>query len=286
MLNNNRAPFLPAYPAPISHSDREAALAIRMTGAALPAPKNADARLTKIIMKACAYDPKDRYDDPTQMRQALEAILYDRASFASDTPSAAKTPEPEGTETVRVRTPKTEQPPQNAYAYAFASEVDPDAKTETVRARSAPVNRAAPREDVPPSYAARAAYGKATKKEEAPKRGWTVFLVILVVVLAAGCLYMLAKWMDGVEETVEVTAAVEETDIAAVSAGYYHTVGLKADGTVVAVGDNSFGQCDVSDWQNIVAVSAGCYHTVGLKSDGTVVAVGENDCGQCNVSDW
>ncbi|NLO86339.1 MAG: chromosome condensation regulator, partial [Clostridiales bacterium] len=26
--------------------------------------------------------------------------------------------------------------------------------------------------------------------------------------------------------------------------------------------------------------------TVGLRADGTVVAVGENDEGQCNVSDW
>ena len=88
---------------------------------------------------------------------------------------------------------------------------------------------------------------------------------------------------------------MEYWDIAAVrdvvSAGA-HTVGLKADGTVVAVGDNEYGQCDVSDWRDIVAVSAGGWHTVGLKSDGTVVAVGRNTdwdyeyCGQCDVSDW
>ena len=65
-----------------------------------------------------------------------------------------------------------------------------------------------------------------------------------------------------------------------------HTVGLKSDGTVVAVGRNEDDQCDVSDWSDIVAVSAGGYHTVGLKSDGTVIAVGNNDCGQCDVSDW
>ncbi|MBR0205243.1 MAG: TIR domain-containing protein [Clostridia bacterium] len=37
----------------------------------------------------------------------------------------------------------------------------------------------------------------------------------------------------------------------AIAAGSYHTVGLKADGTVVAVGYNEYGQCDVSDWKNI-----------------------------------
>ena len=59
---------------------------------------------------------------------------------------------------------------------------------------------------------------------------------------------------------------------ALVSAGSNHTVGLKSDGAVVAVGWNKYGQCDVADWRDIVAVSAGPYHTVGLKSDGTVVA--------------
>ena len=76
------------------------------------------------------------------------------------------------------------------------------------------------------------------------------------------------------------------TDIVAISAGGYYTVGLKADGTVVAVGDNTDGQCEVSDWRDIVAISAGSRHTVGLKSDGTVVAVGYNDEGACDVTDW
>ena len=58
-------------------------------------------------------------------------------------------------------------------------------------------------------------------------------------------------------------------------AGYDYTVGLRSDGTVVAVGDNGYGQCDVGAWTGIVQVAAGGYHTVGLKSDGTVVAVGE-----------
>ncbi len=75
-------------------------------------------------------------------------------------------------------------------------------------------------------------------------------------------------------------------DIVAVSAGYYHTVGLKSDGTVFAVGSNKNGQCDVSGWKDIVSVSAGDDHTIGLKSDSTVVAVGGNYLGQCDVSGW
>ena len=75
-------------------------------------------------------------------------------------------------------------------------------------------------------------------------------------------------------------------DIVAVAAGGSHAVGLKADGTVVAVGRNDDRQCAVNRWTDIVAVAAGGYHTVGLKADGTVVAVGDNDDGQCKVSDW
>ena len=71
-----------------------------------------------------------------------------------------------------------------------------------------------------------------------------------------------------------------------VAAGGLHTVGVKSDGTVVAVGWNEFGQINVGNWTNIVQVAAFNLHTVGVKSDGTVVAVGHNHYGQCNVDSW
>jgi hypothetical protein len=63
-------------------------------------------------------------------------------------------------------------------------------------------------------------------------------------------------------------------------------VGLRTDGTVVAVGASGSGQCNVGNWTGIIQVAAGGGHTVGVKANGTVVAVGDNDSGQCNVSDW
>ena len=75
-------------------------------------------------------------------------------------------------------------------------------------------------------------------------------------------------------------------NIVAVSAGGRHTVGLMANGRVVAKGLNDKGQCNVSGWRNIVAVYAGYAHTVGLRSDGSVIATGDNKLGQCNVYDW
>ena len=43
---------------------------------------------------------------------------------------------------------------------------------------------------------------------------------------------------------------------------------------------------DVSSWTNITAIAAGYFHTVGLREDGTVVAVGDYWFGRLNVSDW
>ena len=63
-------------------------------------------------------------------------------------------------------------------------------------------------------------------------------------------------------------------------------MGLKKDHTVVAVGYNGFGQCNVGNWTDIVQVAADGDHTVGVKSDGTVVAVGDNYYGQCDVGGW
>jgi len=90
MLNDNRVPFIPPYPAPIKHSDREDALMKRISGAKIPFPKKADEHLAEIVLKACAYDPKDRYPSPKQMREELEAISspHDFDEIINDEPEA------------------------------------------------------------------------------------------------------------------------------------------------------------------------------------------------------
>ncbi|MCH5269174.1 MAG: protein kinase [Lachnospiraceae bacterium] len=85
LLNHNRGPFLPEYPAPISLDERDSALMRRMSGEEFPGPAQArEGRLAEIVLKACAYHPEDRYLDPTLMRQELEAILYGETETAGD----------------------------------------------------------------------------------------------------------------------------------------------------------------------------------------------------------
>lgn len=58
--------------------------------------------------------------------------------------------------------------------------------------------------------------------------------------------------------------------------GKGHTVGLRSDGKVVAVGDNTHGQCDVSEWKDIIKIDTGDWYTVGLDIYGKVHITGEN----------
>lgn len=84
----------------------------------------------------------------------------------------------------------------------------------------------------------------------------------------------------------DISGIQEWTDIVQVAHGYTVALGLKKDGTVVAVGDNSKGQADVSGWTDIVQIAVfdsvstmdieGIEgFSVGLKSDGTLVAAGQ-----------
>lgn len=68
-----------------------------------------------------------------------------------------------------------------------------------------------------------------------------------------------------------------------------HTVGLKINGTVVAVGYNKYGQCNTDRWRKIIAISAEFFRTFVLKDDGTVVAVSTvvgNDKYNSHVTTW
>jgi len=72
--------------------------------------------------------------------------------------------------------------------------------------------------------------------------------------------------------------------VIATSAGYFHSIALKTDGTVVAWGRNDSGQATVPmGLSGVKALSAGGYHNLCLKQDGTVVAWGSNQYGQTNV---
>lgn len=76
LLNRNRGPFLPVD-MPYDEADESQANMRRLNGEHLPSPMYAGEALSKVILKACAYDAKDRYASAADMRAELEEILHE-----------------------------------------------------------------------------------------------------------------------------------------------------------------------------------------------------------------
>ncbi len=103
----------------------------------------------------------------------------------------------------------------------------------------------------------------------------------------------LGKQMDEMKKELKSDANTIKSwnNVSSISLGNYHSlsrhcVALLSDGTVKAVGSNSFGECNTRDWQNVIAIYTGENYTMGLRANGTVYAVGDNTMGQCNVESW
>ena len=71
LLNDRRLPFLPPYPEKVKAGMEEEARNRRLAGEALPPPSHGSDKLKKIVLKACAYNPKERYHSAEEMLDAL-----------------------------------------------------------------------------------------------------------------------------------------------------------------------------------------------------------------------
>ncbi|MBQ7155752.1 MAG: serine/threonine-protein kinase [Synergistaceae bacterium] len=90
-LNKNRTPFMPPFPEPIKPEDREKALLRRMRGQEkFPDIPDIPPELNDFVLKACAFNPEDRFRDATEFRMELERI----AGVKSKAPIQEVRPEP------------------------------------------------------------------------------------------------------------------------------------------------------------------------------------------------
>ena len=74
LLNDCRPPFTPPAPYPFSYNEGSAALSRRCAGEKLPRLPKISPSLQSIILRACEYDPKDRFESAAEMKRALERI--------------------------------------------------------------------------------------------------------------------------------------------------------------------------------------------------------------------
>ena len=132
LLNDNRLPFLPAAPAPVSFQDRNEALMKRFSGAPLPPPVRAGEQMAKILLKACAFRPGERYRGSEELRRDLEAYLRGGVSVP---------PAPDAAPVARGKIPEEKIPEEKiptSHPLEWAD--DPD-EEDTVREEEQPAER-------------------------------------------------------------------------------------------------------------------------------------------------
>ena len=81
LLNERRMPFLPLPPAKLNVGMEESARARRFRGEQLPPPANGSRELKRIVLKACAFDPKERYASAAAMLKDLNMHFADTAAL-------------------------------------------------------------------------------------------------------------------------------------------------------------------------------------------------------------
>ena len=186
LLNHGRLPFLAPYPQPIREGDVQPAIHQRLDGAPLPMPDQAGEHLGRIILKACAFDPRDRYSSASAMKQDLEKALQG----LSETQRNERLTLPfiisgEKTRHETAPSPVTVKPlPKAALPAAAASAIPLTVK---------PVHVKADRDIEPYSPPVFESY------EDDHKRSilWTIITVILIVgILLTASLFIAPNWIS------------------------------------------------------------------------------------------
>ena len=80
-----------------------------------------------------------------------------------------------------------------------------------------------------------------------------------------------------------MSEAPSGNDFVAIASGSGHNLALKADGSLTAWGGTAYGKTDVPEGNDFVAIAARTEHNLALRADGSIVAWGLNNWGQCDV---
>lgn len=211
LLNNNRSPFLPMPPHNISHSDRELALIRRMSGEAFPKPANASGKLAEIVLKACAYDPKERYATASQMRRDLESLIHS----GNSEPVALKQANGREESEESSQTRRTNHPVQKSGTAGSYSTHQDRAAQEEVTYRTSRTERTA-RENTQgkfrkdPERVRKDRVNNTSKKKKRPRVLAVIFSILLVLLSVCGGILIAAR--SGKEESVRLPELPDQTN--------------------------------------------------------------------------
>jgi len=76
MANRGKPPFVDPDKQILGPNDNKESMTRRMAGEPLPRPATASDELSEIILRACEFQPENRYNSASQMRRDLERLLY------------------------------------------------------------------------------------------------------------------------------------------------------------------------------------------------------------------
>ena len=84
LMNNNTLPFLPMPPKIATAEQQQEAIARRLDGEPLPLPCNGSEELKLVVLKACAFNPEERYRSAREFGAALQRIFRNYKATDSD----------------------------------------------------------------------------------------------------------------------------------------------------------------------------------------------------------
>ena len=189
LMNQNRLPFLSMDKQLITYRDKETALARRMAGEKMPAPVNASAAFSHIILKACAYEPGKRYRKPEDMLRDLEKLRLAPVNAENEWEKSQW----ELTNSAELERDQRRYAPQEPEDRMERTHVAEDPQIEkAVREEEAQLRK--PAKNAVKNYEKQSVNASSTKRKKQQRSGWdqerqiSPWTVSLIVVALAACI--------------------------------------------------------------------------------------------------
>ena len=189
LMNQNRLPFLSLDKQLITYRDKETALARRMAGEKMPAPVNASASFSHIILKACAYEPGKRYRKPEDMLRDLEKLRLAPVNAEKEWEKSQW----ELTNSAELERDQRRYAPQEPEDRMERTHVAEDPQIEkAVREEEAQLRK--PVKNAVKNYEKQSVNASSTKRKKQQRSGWdqerqiSPWTVSLIVVALAACI--------------------------------------------------------------------------------------------------
>lgn len=189
LMNQNRLPFLSLDKQLITYRDKETALARRMAGEKMPAPVNASAAFSHIILKACAYEPGKRYRKPEDMLRDLEKLRLAPVNAEKEWEKSQW----ELTNSAELERDQRRYAPQKPEDRMERTHVAEDPQIEkAVREEEAQLRK--PAKNAVKNYEKQSVNASSTKRRKQQRSGWnqerqiSPWTVSLIVVALAACI--------------------------------------------------------------------------------------------------